>query len=147
MTSDAPWSDSSRSQSLRWADFHHRQGNDGSHQNIQQAVSWFSTCSESHPGCRPKHTKFLPSRLLDISSAHDKRYDVPSIRLVETKKFRRTAVVDYACLSHCWGGVEPPCITTQGTIHENKCNIRWSTIPQTFRDVIQVVKKLGLQYL
>jgi hypothetical protein len=52
----------------------------------------------------------------------------------------------YIALSHCWGKHQN-CITTQKNIAERIAGVPWKAIPQTFREVMQLVLKLGYRYI
>ena len=52
----------------------------------------------------------------------------------------------YAALSHCWGHSRS-CLTTKATFQERIKKIEWDIIPKTFRDAIQIVLLLNIQYI
>jgi hypothetical protein len=54
----------------------------------------------------------------------------------------------YTSLTHCWGKIEPQCLTTIKSIKiYSTAGIPWATIPQTFRDALQYTRRLGLEYI
>jgi hypothetical protein len=90
-------------------------------------------CLEHHLDCQQNETA-LPNRILDISGSDP---------VLVSGKGRR---VNYVALSHCWG-VEPTLTTTMATLHQRKMKIPMSTLPATFRDAVEITKKLGVEYL
>jgi hypothetical protein len=80
----------------------------------------------------------MPTRVLDLCSFDDE--DV--IRLVEDPGINGR----YAALSHCWG-TTVQFTTTKATLLERYDHIPLVELPKTFREAVQVVRKLGLRYL
>jgi hypothetical protein len=78
----------------------------------------------------------LPTRLIDVSAT------IEAPRLVLTKG----RMGRYAALSHCWGGSLPQRTTKYNYEDYLKC-IHWLDLPATFRDVANVTRARGLQYL
>lgn len=111
---------------------------------MRHALEWFNTCRDTHPQCQPKDPSFRPTRLLYLGSSSPESQ-------VKLEEFSNNSNPDlpirYACLSHCWGSVEPACMTTDMTIGPNKVAIDWSEIPKTFQQAIVFTRNLGLQYL
>lgn len=104
------------------------------------AADWLEKCERSHPRCHPADPSFRPTRLLDIGDSQVK------IKLVESNSSCSDSI-KYACLSHCWGGEKPRCMTTNETIQQNMAGIDWATIPRTFQDAITFTRGLRLRYL
>jgi hypothetical protein len=52
----------------------------------------------------------------------------------------------YACLSHCWGGLSM-LRTTTATYKIYQNSIPWDSLSMTFKDVIHLTRRVGLQYL
>jgi hypothetical protein len=67
------------------------------------------------------------------------------------KLVKPASLVDYIALSHCWGsptGTEKKdYCTTDENYHDRLSRFRFSDLPKTFRDAIQVTRELGKQYL
>lgn len=120
-------------------------GNDGSSRSLEQASKWLNECRDTHPDCGPTDLSFCPSRLLELGSFGSDGPDTLQVRLVETKYLCTN--IAYACLSHCWGGIKPACMTDKDTIHANLVRIPWSKIPRTFQDAMVLAWRLGLQYI
>lgn len=53
----------------------------------------------------------------------------------------------YATLSHCWGSSKPACMTTTKTLARNMAGIPWCTLSKTFQDTIDLLRKLGIDYV
>lgn len=123
-----------------------------SKRNIKFMKSCISECVKMHDNCRARlsNTRFVPSRLLDVS-------DGDLIRLLEHDEIRDVSdpnapQVRYATLSYCWGDQRQshqlPMQTTQdnhGTHNETGISIQ--SMPQTFQDAISVARKLKIPYL
>lgn len=120
-------------------------GNDGSAKNLDQASQWLNKCMDTHPDCGPTDPLFCPSRLLKLGGFKSDAPDTLQVILIETKQFSQGMA--YACLSHCWGGITPACVTNKNTIHTNFNGIAWSEIPRTFQDAMVLCWRLGLQYI
>jgi hypothetical protein len=108
-------------------------GDTSSEESLSRAEEWISHCSLSHTSCQRLPPTPLPKRVVAVRS----------ILLVET----RNQSGRYICLSHCWGVSRPRCLTTRSTIKDNLGEIAWESLPDTFRDAIQVTKKLDVQFL
>lgn len=52
----------------------------------------------------------------------------------------------YACLSYCWGGIKS-IETTKATLESFQCGIPFNLLPQTYREAIELARRLDLQYL
>lgn len=87
-------------------------------------------------------THGLPTRLVYISG--DDSNDC--IRLI-TDTTSLPSSTRYAALTHCWGEIEPQCLTTVDNIDTYSKGISWATIPQTFRDALTYTRRLGLEYI
>lgn len=95
----------------------------------------------NHAGCnlaqaKPKQP---PTRLLQLQSTSLTGRDV---RLYEPKQ----ETLEYACLSHCWGGMQP-LRTTERFFKQFKRVIKWDMLPQTFQDAITVARSLKIHYI
>ena len=106
-------------------------------------LSWIADCRDCHPSCQREHTpgesrKF--ARLIDVGKVQD----LPTVRLCPTQDISQDA--PYITLSHCWGGAEIPTLkqSTHSQYHEA---ISLADLPQTFKDAIQLTRRLGIQYL
>lgn len=121
------------------------EGNDGSARSLNQAMKWFDKCRHTHQNCGPADLSFCPSRLLELRSLEGEASKGLQVKLVETKHI--SPGMEYACLSHCWGGITPVCVTNKASIQNNLNGIPWSNIPQTFQDAMILTWKLRLTYI
>ena len=65
------------------------------------------------------------------------------IRLVEAMGNEREA---YVCLSHCWGRHQL-LRTLTSNLESHKTKIAWEKLPQTFKDAIEITRRLGVRYI
>lgn len=110
---------------------------------------WISQCASwkidwKHSQCPGRSTIrwsteiSLPTRVLKILGPQKVHLVVPDQR---STNFDR-----YACLSHCWGNAQ--CIkTTSFNLDSYLEDIPWNSLPQTFRDALELTRHLGLSYL
>ena len=125
----------------------------GSQFHIGRAKQWIEECQETHSQCqlgsyegmRPSSNPrkgLWPCRLLYLGSdsAHAQLVDVAS---------HIGSLPQYATLSHCWGpnGLPASAMTTLENFRERQTKISINTLPPTFRDAIDVTRRLGLEYL
>ncbi|KAI1415585.1 heterokaryon incompatibility protein-domain-containing protein [Hypoxylon sp. FL1857] len=112
--------------------------------NIQFMKHCIDKCIKDHEGCREKlsNAQFIPTRLLDVKASND------MVRLVGRNGILlRGSQPKYATLSYCWGSALTQ-KTTKGNIEEySKAGIAVHGMPQTFKDAIKIVRKLGIRYL
>lgn len=104
---------------------------------IQQ---WHTQCAV-HETCRDELEHPFPSRLLDLEPEDSLGGPV---KLIETKQLNSSK---YACLSYCWGGVEPDCMTTNATYDKNQRGIPTQKTPRLFLEAKEVTRNMGIRYL
>ncbi|KAK4198693.1 heterokaryon incompatibility protein-domain-containing protein [Triangularia verruculosa] len=108
---------------------------------LPQIQSWLRECA-SHARCkRSSHSTFLPTRLIDVSSA-------PShVHVVLTGSLPRNE--RYMTLSHCWGKNPIVMLTHErlAKFTDPGRGIPWTQLSKTFQDAIMVVQRLGVRYL
>ena len=114
-------------------------GNTASNATIETVMQWMAECLTSHKQCGALTRElipmsFYPTRILDLSN------DVVVLR--EDSPFER-----YACLSHCWGPVTDIVKTTKATLAEFETQIPWDKLTNTFRDAIDICRRLGIFFL
>lgn len=95
-------------------------------------------CESNHPGCRPKKTGLLPTRLIHLGSK-----DSNDITLCTTQ---RVDSVKYVALSHPWGK-GPHFCTTLDNIESHRNGIDFERLPTMFKDAVVTTRELGLDYL
>ena len=81
----------------------------------------------------------LPTRVLDVGSS-DNLQD-PSLFHPPNNLKRQ-----YVALSYCWGGQREAILTKQ-RLDDRQLEFPMQTLPATFRDAIEITRRLGFQYL
>lgn len=105
------------------------------------AAQWMEDCLKNHPRCRerngshqlPQDSQWVPTRLLQILHSGSER----SVRLTVLNKNGGGALETYATLSHCWGDSQPRMLLGDN-MKSFMGGILVSSLPQTFRDAIEV---------
>ncbi|KAF2668232.1 HET-domain-containing protein [Microthyrium microscopicum] len=117
-----------------------------SEESFQTALRWIENCKENHIcskrlALKSRESEFLPwpSRLIDVEAFGEGDRDV---RLVENDGSKER----YVCLSYCWGQSKT-FTTTSRFLRLRKTRINYSTLPQTFRDVVTITRRLGVRYV
>lgn len=103
-------------------------------------AEWIRSCDRTHK-CYPENNVFLPTRVLDVGEI-----DSSIIRLTSHVR-GQTRPGRYAALSHRWGRNHRTFCTYKSNQDRFMKRIELSELPSTFRDAVQVTRKLGLQYL
>ena len=94
----------------------------------------------SHEGRSTTSPTLLPARLIYLSGS-----DESSVRLVQ--------ILDQDCpiymtLSHCWGPNMPKkCLTTNFNFEQRLESLCVSILPPSFRDAIEITRRLGVHFL
>ncbi|KAI0022297.1 heterokaryon incompatibility protein-domain-containing protein [Xylariomycetidae sp. FL0641] len=99
------------------------------------AHAWLSECRQRHSKCTDE-TDWKPTRLLDVTDDH--------VKLIETA--HQPASGGYATLSHMWGTIEFPVLTTD-TMPRYRAGVELQEFPLTFRQSITMIRRLGIYYL
>ena len=110
-----------------------------SEETFETINSWLKDCFANHANCQP--TESLTAGLLGgIRFLHIRNN---TVFLTDSIRPAR-----YIALSHCWGSGAHITKTTSSniTLHM-KTGIAVDLLPQTFRDAIQICKKLAIEYL
>lgn len=104
---------------------------------LDTAKSWLTTCLTTHEYCNVDGLNTaVPTRLLSIFE------DPP--RLVSTAEL--TTRPRYGTLSHCWGNKEFLKLNSQN-IDSLARAIPNNMLSKTFKDAIQITRRLGIAYL
>ncbi|KAF7885879.1 uncharacterized protein EAF02_004388 [Botrytis sinoallii] len=103
---------------------------------ISTANNWLSRCIQKHEGCKSNNDGILPTRLIFIAGE--------SPRLVFTADYQER--LRYAALSHCWGSHRAIVLTSEN-VGQLMREISREVLPKTFKDAINITKKLGIDYL
>ncbi|KAN0119360.1 HET domain containing protein [Hyaloscypha variabilis] len=113
-------------------------GNTGSVETLQCIKKWIEKCDSEHTLCAPTtHSAQLhgPRRILDLR--------LGKVRLREDHQEEYS----YACLSHCWGNGAYVPKTVAVTLEAFKKNIPLEILTKTFRDAIDLCRRLDIQFL
>src|ERR1700712_4809159 len=95
-----------------------------------------SDCDRNHPSCNSANsTSQLPKRIIDLTGG--------SISLRE----HFTDITFYACLSHCWGPSDHVTKTTSANLDEYKCAIPEANLTKSFRDAVDICRRLNIDFL
>ncbi|POR37078.1 Uncharacterized protein TPAR_02724 [Tolypocladium paradoxum] len=115
-------------------------GNTGDTDALGQVAGWFAACRANHKQCNAMQgTSFQPTRLLFLG---DK--DARTTRLVEND----TTCTGYAALSHRWSEETQRVRLERGNLAQRKQHgISLGEFPQMMRDVIHVLRQLGILYV
>jgi len=113
---------------------------------MELSQKWLEDCLQNHPSCnRPIASPFHqegwhPSRLLSITAK-----DSPlSIRLCVGSEVPTNA--KYMTLSHCWGSLAILKLT-ENNIQALQKNIQPEQLCKTFRDAVDITRKLGIGFM
>jgi hypothetical protein len=99
--------------------------------------AWLKECTINHQDCKaPLLNPELPTRVIDVF-AYDRE-----VTLFESKGQRGR----YIALSHCWGS-SSRLMATKESLEDLSKGIAISFLPKTFRDAINITKRLGVKYL
>ncbi|KAJ1325309.1 HET domain-containing protein [Microdochium nivale] len=100
----------------------------------EQLKSWLATCDTVH-GCVPAQGARAPTRLIKVSENQ--------VRLTQTTG----ELMRYTTLSHRWASDERFTLTRDTASAWMDSDIPWDTIPKTYRDAIEVTRRLGIGYI
>lgn len=103
---------------------------------VRIAKSWVESCSKHHKECEKETQGALPTRLVSVVG------DYP--HLCSTKGW--TSKPRYSTLSHRWVS-EPFVKLTDENLEALMQHIPIGELPQTFRDAIDISRRLGLEYI
>lgn len=96
-----------------------------------------ATCLERHENCRTP-PGVPPTRLLRIEEFQE---DAKYVYLEDSDT---TKSYEYVTLSHCWGSIQPICLTkeTEGTL---RAGMSSQDLPKTFRDAVSICLRLNFR--
>ncbi|KXH43390.1 heterokaryon incompatibility protein [Colletotrichum salicis] len=110
-----------------------------------KATSWMQACLTTHTACNVelKAEPWYPTRLLDLEAGCE---GIDIVRLVITAEHPPLHNNRYATLSHCWGSAQFLQLK-KATCEDFQRGIELFKLPKTFREAIQVTRRLGVRYL
>jgi Heterokaryon incompatibility protein (HET) len=114
-------------------------GNTGSDWSFDRVLIWLSRCVSSHQCGGDTFAGPMPKRVLDV---HQDEQDEQDVRLCQPGGEREK----YVCLSHCWGDART-FITTTSNLSSRLKSIAWDNLPKTYKEAIQIVRKLDVRYI
>lgn len=117
--------------------------------DIDAAQQWLTGCLDGHPSCASHpplfqspgspHSPFLPTRLINVGM-HES--DHP---FIDDSTHRRGS---YFTLSYKWGSHSSSTVlTTRATLEEHKLRLPLSSLGQTFKDAIELTRRMEVRYL
>ena len=95
----------------------------------------------THKECNIDISEEIPTRLLDVGDATS-----PKIRLRVCSEDVLPTSMKYLSLSHCWGK-SPMHKLKLENMAAMRVNINMWELPKTFRDAIEVTRRLGFRFL
>ncbi|PQE07088.1 heterokaryon incompatibility protein [Rutstroemia sp. NJR-2017a BVV2] len=114
------------------------------------ARAWLETCSREHTLCEANYEDgFLPTRLIDIGNSPNGAINPCLVITNDVERNRIPKDTRYLALSHCWGTNRGKTVpkTTTANLTAHLDSIETNTIPKTFSDAMEVVRRLGLRYI
>lgn len=105
---------------------------------------WLDKCRNNHPICAEANvatTRLLPKRTIHLGPETN-----DDIRILEYDSIGAPIGLPYVALSHCWGRSQH-LVSTTTTLDDWKTNIPFNRLPPTFRDAINISRKLGFGYI
>jgi len=115
----------------------------GDEAHLRTITEWIRKCEETHSACRQVKLErtgtFVPTRLIDVSTAHLPRLTITAG--LSDKKDRR-----YITLSHRWQNRDMPKLLTSN-LHELLEGIQPNTLPAVFLDAIDLCRRLSIPFV
>lgn len=110
--------------------------------NVKLISHWVKDCVENHPACHWNEPTYIPTRVIDVGSAHGK--EEPRLLITGGNEG------PYVALSHCWGrpSKERPFNRLEANhMRDTLAGISLSALPTNFQDAVLATRKLGLRFL
>ncbi|KAI8306700.1 hypothetical protein K4K61_004221 [Colletotrichum sp. SAR11_59] len=116
-----------------------------SEESWAKATTWIETCCSNHQACNAEAAAeaWYPTRLLDLSAPD---LDFDTLRLIVTSDEALECKQRYTTLSHCWGSAQFVQLK-KSTYGQFRKRIQLSDLPKTFREAVEVTRRLGIRYL
>lgn len=116
--------------------------NTGEGSALEFLIAQNKRCLQEHTECNQielPQRNFLPTRLIDVGFGPS-----PSVHLCELTDLPIGA--QFVALSHCWGKSRPVTLT-KANLASFKRGIAVRTLPKTFQDAIEVVRRFEHRYI
>ncbi|KAK6844272.1 hypothetical protein PG995_014382 [Apiospora arundinis] len=110
-----------------------------SNDSLVWAKEQIKSCLSEHNCSSDTRRSSLPTRVLDLFAQGGQGM----IKLLITNQQR----APYTCLSHCWGNTGRMTKTTTDNLKSRLEGINIADLPRTFRDAVDITRRLGIQYL
>jgi hypothetical protein len=94
-------------------------------------------CLDHHKLCQTEKRAGLPSRVIDLGTDSDIRPRVMNIS---------AAVTAYVALSYCWGEEETLTTTTENIL-THMTDLRFTSLPKTYQDLMVIARTLKVRYV
>jgi hypothetical protein len=102
---------------------------------------WTDLCFEKHTTCG-HDTLYLPNRVIDVGNSQNPVLCLTDSSEVDSPDHR------YLALSHCWGLTMPASAkTTCANIKRHEETIGYNALPLTFRDFIDIARRLQVRWI
>jgi hypothetical protein len=108
----------------------------GSYECLNIAAQWLQNCLAHHKLCERDEKAGLPSRLIDLGIK-----GIIQPRLIAVG----AAVGEYVALSYCWGE-DKTLTTTTENISAHMTDLKFTSLPNTYRDLMTVARSLKIRY-
>lgn len=127
---------------LQYDEVHGIGSHTSSEATLGLARTWLTRCLRKHSSCKLPSSKeeFLPARLIDTKPMPGSEW---RLRITAKHKYQPTT---YMTLSHRWGTVSFLNLTTEN-IGELEAGHPLSALPKTFREAVEIVRRLGERFL
>jgi Heterokaryon incompatibility protein (HET) len=109
-------------------------GTTASHETFATVKSWIKTCVDEHQNCSLAKARQSPQRILQIFDDYLVLHEHLDHKII------------YACLSHCWG-TSTMLRSTTATMDAFKRCLPAKVLPPTFRDAVDICRRLGIYYI
>lgn len=127
---------------LQYDEFHCIDSHTSSEATLGLARTWLDRCLQKHSSCKLLSLKkdFVPARLIDTEPLPGSEWRL----WITAKNEYRPAT--YTTLSHRWGTASFLNLTTQN-IGALEAGRPLSALPKTFREAVEIARRLGVRFL
>ncbi|EUC38751.1 hypothetical protein COCCADRAFT_45793, partial [Bipolaris zeicola 26-R-13] len=104
--------------------------------SIPIAKEWLRACSLKHEKCQNRASQYIPTRLVGTAMGRCRVYQQDEL----------DAGVEYATLSHCWGGTQYLTLS-KSNLQQLETQIPSEDLSRTVQDAITIARDLGFEYI